>query len=440
MKVLRGFVAFFVLMSVLVSCRKERSFESSTGTPIINGQWQFSEAGTMFSGPMDSAFIRTIGVANSLNMSGVSADGKGQITLQVLSNGTIVKGDYKNPQVLFQYSLNGSLIFQNSGTDDFTITITSIDSISVTGTFSGIAIDSVGNKQTISGGKFTAPLSGIAPPAVGKGTLTLWSKQLCGGTGNIYIKAGDSVGAITQAYPTAPACGAPGTASFTLPAGSYTVIAACGTDTLTLSAAVLPDVCSTLEVDFSLVNQDYFPLQNRWTYGNVDDYNNDTLAIESAGDTTIGVDAFTKFVNDKTGETNYYRKSNGVYYQYLSNVYGQTLSQPLQIIILQDNVDVGTTWNSDPYDVDFGSAGIPYTLTVRLQNTISQKNYSMTIGGKTYNDCIEVTSELYQLSGTSWVDADTGYKTIFARGVGMIYYQDLNSGTDWQIRNYNVSF
>jgi hypothetical protein len=390
---------------------------------------------------MDSASILTIGVANSLSLSGPSADGKGEIALQILSTGTIVKGDYKNPQILFQYIQNGTTIFQSSSADDFTITITSIDSLSVSGTFSGVATDSIGNKQTISGGKFTAALTGPAPIPAGKGTLTIWSKQLCGGSGSIYIKVGDSISAITQASSTEPSCGAAGTASFTLPAGPYTVIAACGTDTMTLNAAVLPDVCATLEVDFSqLANQDYFPLLSMWTYGNVDDYANDTLAIASVGDTTIGVDTFTKFFNDKTGETNYYRKSGGIYYQYLISAYGKALAQPLQIIILQDNVPLNTFWESDPYNVDFGGAGVPFTLTVKLRSTISKLNYSTTIGGKTYNNCIEVTSELYQQTGSTWQDADTGFVTVFAKGVGMISYQDLNTSKDWEIRNYSVSF
>ena len=439
---LRNYAVFVVLLSTLFSCKKERSFEApATGTPVVGQQWQFSEGGAAFGGPMDSASILSIGLANSLSLYGTSTDGKGEISLQILSNGNFVKGDYKNPQILFQYALNGSTSLQNTSTDDFTITITAIDSFSVTGVFLGVASDSAGNKQKVSSGKFTAAIKKISSLPTGRGTLTVWSKQLCGGGGSIYIRVGDSVSAITQAMATEPSCGAPGAVSFSLPSGPYTVIAACGSDTLMLPAAVLPGVCATVEVDFSqLANQDYFPMQTRWSYGNVDDYDNDTLAISSVGDTAIGADTFTKFYNDKTGETNYYRKTNGIYYQYLLSAYGKPLGQPLQIIILQDNKALNSAWESDPYNVDFGSAGIPFTLTVKLRSTISKQHYSATVGGKTYTDCSEVTSELYQQTGTGWQDADTGFVTVFAKGVGIISYQDLNAGTDWQIRNYQVAF
>jgi len=448
MRMLRNYAVFIVLLSVLVACKKERSFEDPRSTPIINRQWQFNEAGSTFSGPMDSGYIRTIGVANSLSMSGTSTDGKGTISLQILSTGAITRGDYKNPQVLFQYSQNGSSIFQSSNTDNFTITIISIDSLSVTGTFSGIITDSSANKQTISEGKFTALLSGVAPAPIGKGQLTVWSKQLCGGGGSIFIKVGDSTGAITIASATQPDCGAAGTATFNLPAGEYTLTAVCGTDTLTGNVSILPGACTTLEVDLSqLANRDYFPLLSQWTYGNV---NNDTLAISSIGDTSIettpgNFQIYTRFFNDKTLFTNYYRKQNGIYYQYLFAGFGNTLDSPVEIKILDDSAPAGTSWESDPYQITPNTAPA-HTFTFKLSSQITNAGFSQVINGINYNNLIEVTYSLLIQNPVTRQYSDSGNPPvviIFAKGIGIVSYQDFdNNGNevDWGIRHYNVRF
>jgi hypothetical protein len=440
---LRNYAVLLVLMCMVISCKKDKSFENPNGVPINEQQWEFKEAATTFGGPMDSGYIRSIGVANSLNLTGTSKDGKGQISLEVLSNGPITKGDYKNPQVLFQYSQSGSLIFQNSSADDFTITITAIDSLSVTGTFSGVVIDSGNTKQVISEGKFTAAIAGFAPLPEGKGTLTVWSKALCEGTGNISIKVGDSAGFITQAMTSEPICGATGTASFELPTGAYTIIAICGTDTLMLDAAVLPDVCSTVEVDFSTANQDYFPLVSRWTYGNAVDPDNDTLAIESSGTADFIGNTYNNFVNDSTGETKYYRKADHIYYQYLPAAFGFVLDTPIELIILKDNVPVNTSWDSDPYQFT-PTSGIPRTFTARLTSQITQTGYSATINGVLYKDLIEVMSYLYlQNPDGTYSNTETSIRTVFAKGIGIVSYQDFDdngSEVDWEIRHFNVSF
>ena len=440
----RNYTVFVVLLSVLFSCRKERSFESPNGIPSATPQWQFKEAGSVFAGPMDTAFLQVAGLANSLNLTGLTTDGRGRISLQVIAPGSIIKGDYKNPRVLFQYSQGGTVIYQSSPdqASDFTITITSIDSISVAGTFMGTAVDTIGNKQIISEGKFTAAIGATAPVLTGRGQLTVWSKQLCSGNGNIFIKAGDSTSAITQAVATQPFCGQAGTATFNLPAGAYSVIAACGTDTLVLNASVLPNVCSTLEVDFSqLANRDYFPLSSRWTYGNVADPQNDTLAIDSVGTSVINGQTYTSFLNERTAVTNYYRKKDGLYYQYLSSAFGQPLITPVEIIILKDNVPVNTSWQSDPYQIDYSNSGPTLILTVQLRSKIIKLNYTDSFNGKTYSNLIQVNSELYSKDANgNWQDAGTGYTTVFAKGIGIVFYQDLNALTDWGILNYNVSF
>jgi len=439
---LRNYAVLVVLISVLFACRKEKSIENPNEIPITEQQWSFNAAGSSYNGPMDSAYLRALGIGNSLSMSGTSADGKGIISLQVISPGAIIKGDYKNPQVLFVYSEGSKVLYQSSSdeTDDFTITIVSIDSLSVTGTFSGVAIDSQGVKQTLSEGKFTAVLAGAAP-STNPGQLTVWSKQLCGGTDNILVKVGDEGGAITKAFDAQPSCGATGAVAFTLPAGTYSVVAYCGPDSLVSEINILPGACTTLEVDFSaLANMDYFPLQSRWTYGNVTDPNNDTLTIESSGDTAIDGTSYTKFYNDKTGETKFYRKENGVYYQKILTVKGQTLDPAPEIIILQNPFPSNTTWESPTYQY-YTIAGISHLLTVKLVSSITNAGFSQTYNGRTYNSLIEVSTQLWiQNPDGNFVYGDSEYKTVFARGVGIVYYEDLDNSKSYTIRNFSVTY
>ncbi len=138
MKLFSKFAVILALFALLFACKKERSFENPDHT-IVDRIWQFKEEGKLFGGVMDSAFIRTIGTGNSLTVFGPAIDGKGEIVMQILSNGKgpIMKGAYNNSQLLFQYAENGNIIFQNTAADNFTITITSIDSLVVTRIFSG---------------------------------------------------------------------------------------------------------------------------------------------------------------------------------------------------------------------------------------------------------------------------------------------------------------
>ena len=58
-------------------------------------------------------------------------------------------------------------------------------------------------------------------PPVGNGQLTFWAKYSCAAGGNITVKlSNNQTGANSSFTANEPACGAAGTASFTLPAGA----------------------------------------------------------------------------------------------------------------------------------------------------------------------------------------------------------------------------
>jgi hypothetical protein len=133
--------------------------------------------------------------------------------------------------------------------------ITKIDSISVSGSFTGKVKDSSGVSKTISDGKFSARLKNttVPPPPVGNGQLTFWAKSSCGAGGNITVKlSNNQTGAISTFTASAPACGATGTASFTLPPGNYTWKANCGsTDSTSGFVTIVANQCIKQECIFS---------------------------------------------------------------------------------------------------------------------------------------------------------------------------------------------
>ena len=132
--------------------------------------------------------------------------------------------------------------------------ITKIDSVSVSGTFTGKVLDSLGAPKTIVDGKFSAKLHNPSnPPPVGNGQLTFWAKQSCAAGGNITVKLNNNqTGVITAFTANEPACGATGTASFTLPAGVYNWKANCGTsDSTSGVVTVQSNQCVKLEVVFA---------------------------------------------------------------------------------------------------------------------------------------------------------------------------------------------
>jgi hypothetical protein len=157
MKQLRILFLLSAVAIFMFSCQKELSVEN--GNPGAQGsQWEFTE-GSTFQGSIDSAYLEPSGTFQSLAFEGVTPDGRGQIFLQIFGT-NITNTTYRNPNVFFEYLENGTNRYSNVPTtaDAFTVVITSLDSNSVSGTFSGEVLDSLGQSKTITNGKFTAAL------------------------------------------------------------------------------------------------------------------------------------------------------------------------------------------------------------------------------------------------------------------------------------------
>ena len=255
MKTLRlALLSLLGISTLLNSCTKEKSFEVPGGGNII-AEWEFKE-NKDYKGSIDTAYIEDFGTTiKTLSIEGTSSDGKETLIIQVVGINPTTAATYKTPQVLFQYLGQSSALYISDITaiGDFTVVITKIDSVSVTGTFTGKVKDSINANKTIVEGKFSARLHNPSNPPVANGQLTFWAKASCTAGGNITVKLNNNqTGAITTFTANEPTCGATGTASFTLPAGLYNWTAKCGTsDSTSGVVTVQANQCVKLEVVFA---------------------------------------------------------------------------------------------------------------------------------------------------------------------------------------------
>ncbi|MFT3826913.1 MAG: hypothetical protein QM731_23520 [Chitinophagaceae bacterium] len=153
-----------------IACQKEVSLE--TGSITTSSQWEFKEASSQFKGTIDTAYFDDVFGIPSLILDGTSDDLKGELVIQLFGT-SITTGTYKTPMVFFDYYQGGKDIYSNdiSAIDKFTLTITKLDSTSVTGTFTGQVLDTLGAIKTITDGKFTAYFK-KATTTPGGGTTT----------------------------------------------------------------------------------------------------------------------------------------------------------------------------------------------------------------------------------------------------------------------------
>ncbi|WP_152616755.1 hypothetical protein [Flavihumibacter solisilvae] len=146
------------LMALFASCTKENSFEEGSGKANIY-TWRFVEGGQEYSGIMDTAYVEEVTGIKVLSAEGVSNDGMDNIMLAVGALNDIQPGTYTSPEALFNYLNNGNIKYEvDMSRMNFSIIITSINSESVSGTFSGTVFGEDGSDREITEGTFTAPL------------------------------------------------------------------------------------------------------------------------------------------------------------------------------------------------------------------------------------------------------------------------------------------
>ncbi len=150
-------VAFIV--SLMSSCKKEMSIED--GKPVEEEtDWQFSVTDNKYKGNVDTAFITEGTGFNILTLQGTTVDGvKGQIIMQLLGE-QLTPGIYTDPYAYFIYMQDGQKTYESIiDNKEFSITITSIDSFTIAGSFAGVVENREGSQVTITEGKFEGVIS-----------------------------------------------------------------------------------------------------------------------------------------------------------------------------------------------------------------------------------------------------------------------------------------
>lgn len=151
----------------------------------------------------------------------------------------------------------------------------------------------------------------------------------------------------------------------------------------------------------------YLPLTpgSKWQYNGAYNY-----SIEVTGNqkTIDGKPFFeTKTINGTNVTTGYARIENGIYY---NRGYVPQLGQDLELIILKDNVAVGTTWEK---------LITANNLLTTYRFTIDGTNLSQTVLGKNYTKVIRVKLQTI----ISYLGSTFTYSTqyvYYAYGVGVI--------------------
>lgn len=157
MKHLRIIFSLLAASVIWNACKKEYSAENSF-KKITTGNWQFSNGSTKYSGNMDTVYQATAGSTNELFLIGTTSNGSQTFYLRLFADSFKI-GAYKASafQSLFVYSSSGKTIYQAGQlTGEFIVNITSINSNSIGGTFSGSGLDSSNNPIQLTSGSFNA--------------------------------------------------------------------------------------------------------------------------------------------------------------------------------------------------------------------------------------------------------------------------------------------
>ena len=178
-----------VALLLTFSCSKEISLENS-GAPVPpteQMQWQFEDSLGIKQGNVDTAYIANQGAIEALFLDGTTEDGQARIMINVVAE-PLVAGTYSAENVSFAYYTGQDLIYFNDpSVGEFSITITSIDTAKVSGTFSGVIVDTRTGITSIKNGAFSANINSVPPGGTSEGTLVCDNIQVMGD----YIKGED---------------------------------------------------------------------------------------------------------------------------------------------------------------------------------------------------------------------------------------------------------
>jgi hypothetical protein len=447
MKYLRVCIpVFFVVLSALISCQKEKSYELSK-IPA-HGSLQSDLNQECLPKTVYGAFIgaKALTDSNYIDVEiNVTSPGAYTITTDTMNGYSFsAKGNFTTTgSNTIKLSASGTPVA--AGTNNFLITFDS--------TFCYVPVTvlpaGTGAAAFTLQGSGSACLNSVVSGSYVSGTaLTLLNKVAIQvnvtkiGTYNISTAATNGMIFAASGVLTAT-----GVQTITLTGTGIPSNA--GSSVISISAGA--SSCTFTITVTSVATFDYFPrvAGDNWSY-QIDSNPSDTLYVKAIPQTvnlignTYNVFFETADLSAGYDSSGYYRKSGNDYYKYfdLGAFVGFDTSVWVEQNFLKDNSPVGTTWTSAAATGKVGTT----TITVRVRFTVSQKDVSFTVQGTSYPNTIIIEERAEQLINSTWVDI-TAYaglvKSYYSRNVGMIKQQqtDLTSGNslhDMELTRYQV--
>ncbi len=162
MKALSTYLKIFSVILLFISCSKELSLEQAALVPVDNTtQWSFEDSAGKRQGSVDTAFIAAQGDIEALFLEGTTNDDRESIFLQVIGQ-PLTTGNYSNEQVGFAYYIDGQQVYFNDpSAGEFTISITTLDTANIAGTFQGVVVNPRTGVASIQNGMFKARISSV---------------------------------------------------------------------------------------------------------------------------------------------------------------------------------------------------------------------------------------------------------------------------------------
>ncbi|MEO7802760.1 MAG: hypothetical protein ABIR81_12205 [Ginsengibacter sp.] len=459
MKILKSPGLIFFAILFLISCQKELSLEDGGGISGA-GSWQFTEAGTLYTGNVDSAVLSTTGVAKTLSIIGVAANQAEKFSIVLSSVTDFAVGSYSASlsQAEFRYFTQAKTIFQGDFlSGEFVVDITSLANNTIEGTFSGIAKDSTGTEAQILLGKFKSAIN----LGTGGGAIEATGVLNSNGTAcapiqvdGVYTQGIALTGTNTiQVEVNVATTGTYAIATNTVNGVSFSATGSfseTGVQNVTLTGTGIPTDSSQFNYSLSFKTStcdfqvsylpgtppppppvgDYFPTTpgSFWVYDYSDGTTQDSILTSVNNNMpVINGNTYISFLADAipangVSDTMNYRKANGEYFEALNVFKYFEIDAPVTVeyIFLKDNVPAGTIYKSTEYSAQYN--GVP--ITGYIESTILDKAATADVGGQTYSDVIKVKNE-YFVTLVAGFPAVSQYieERWYAKGVGLIYLE-----------------
>jgi len=461
-KIIFSAVVLLGVLFTIVSCQKEVSYEGGfiNNTPST---WEFKRDTAKYAGIFDSVKItKTAGVYLLAFASGPATTNLSE-SIELQLGGALVSGatyttTTSNGIAQFYYLKNGVEIYSADPSLLFSVTITGLTDSTISGTFQGKVLGAAFDTITLKEGKFNArtkstvivnptdtttsagSLGSNADTCAGVTLTGVYKKNVAMTGSNTatvsvlvtkagrYVISSDTIkGFYFRATGTFSAAGAQ---PVVVPAYGYPTDSGTVKFRLTYSGKSCTFVVKvdTSNITTPPVTLDYLPTTtgSNWSYSNANLTGNvsDTFyTFASGSNVTLNGNSYSLFKSTLGSEDSvYYRKSSGIYYSTLNLEDYFSTGGIKEVIILKDNVNVGSTWTDG-----FSGTSSGISVSVNFDNIISEKAVAATVGALSFPDVIKVTTSVNQKILSQSVPLGN-YERWFARGIGLIYQKTTLAG------------